>query len=148
GDHCTKPYEASLLNISAMSYGSLGHAAIRALGKGAKLGGFYHNTGEGGISDCHLESGADIVWQLGTAYFGARDSEGKFSPEAFAEKAVHPQVKMIEIKISQGAKPGHGGVLPGSKVTEEIARIRRVTPGKTVLSPPGHSAFLNPHEMC
>ncbi len=148
GDHCTQPYEASLLNISAMSYGALGHVAIQALGKGAKLGGFYHNTGEGGLSPHHLGTGADIVWQLGTAYFGARDSDGRFHPESFAERAILPQVKMIEIKISQGAKPGHGGVLPGAKVTEEIARIRRVTPGKTVISPPGHSAFKNPHEMC
>jgi glutamate synthase domain-containing protein 2 len=148
GEHCTQPYEASLLNISAMSYGALGHVAISALGKGAKLGGFYHNTGEGGLSPYHLATGADIVWQLGTAYFGARDSEGRFSPEAFAENATLAQVKMIEIKISQGAKPGHGGVLPGAKVTEEIAKIRRVTPGKTVVSPPGHSAFKNPLEMC
>lgn len=148
GDHCSQPYFASLLNISAMSYGSLGKAAVRALGKGAKAGGFYHNTGEGGLSPYHLESGADICWQLGTAYFSARDEKGNFDPIAFAENAKHPQVKMIEIKISQGAKPGHGGVLPGSKVTEEIAKIRRVTPGKTVFSPPGHTAYKNPLEMC
>ena len=148
GKHCSRPYLASLLNISAMSYGSLGKAAIRALGRGALAGNFYHNTGEGGLSPYHVESGADIVWQLGTAYFGARDENGNFDPEAFSERARLPQVKMIEIKISQGAKPGHGGMLPGEKVSEEIAKIRRVTVGKTVLSPSGHTAFTNPREMC
>jgi glutamate synthase domain-containing protein 2 len=148
GSQCSQPYEASLLNISAMSYGALSAAAIRALGQGAKAGGFYHNTGEGGLSPYHLESGADLVWQLGTAYFGARDDKGYFDPEKFAQKACLPQVKMIEIKISQGAKPGHGGILPGVKVNDEIARIRQVPVGKTVISPPGHTAFTNPTELC
>lgn len=148
GSQCRQPYMASLLNISAMSYGALGHAAIRALGYGASRGGFYHNTGEGGLSPYHLETGADLVWQLGTAYFGARDTNGSFDREAFAEGSRRSSVKMIEIKISQGAKPGHGGVLPGVKVTEEIARIRRVPVGKTVISPPGHTAFTTPLELC
>lgn len=147
-NQCRQPYMASLLNISAMSYGSLGKAAVRALGSGAAKGGFYHNTGEGGLSPYHLESGADLVWQLGTAYFGARDRDGYFDGEAFRAQALHPHVKMIEIKLSQGAKPGHGGMLPGEKVTAEIARIRKVEVGKTVLSPPGHTAFTTPRELC
>ena len=145
---CRQPYSASLLNISAMSYGALSKAAVRALGQGAKLGEFYHNTGEGGLSPFHLQTGADLVWQLGTAYFGARDKDGYFDPELFRQKAAHPHVKMIEIKISQGAKPGHGGVLPGQKVDAEIAEIRHVEIGKTVVSPPGHSAFTTPTELC
>lgn len=149
GNHqCLQPYSASIFNISAMSYGSLSKAAITALGQGAKAGNFYLNTGEGGLSPYHLNSGADLVWQLGTAYFGARDSTGYFDPEAFRQGALHPNVKMIEIKISQGAKPGHGGMLPGVKVDQEIASIRRVEVGKTVLSPPGHTAFTNPDELC
>lgn len=149
GNHqCKKPYSASLLNISAMSYGALSKAAVRALGHGAKAGGFYHNTGEGGLSPFHLETGADLVWQLGTAYFGARDKDGYFDPQLFRKKALHDQVKMIEIKISQGAKPGHGGILPGVKVDKEIAEIRQVEIGKTVVSPPGHTAFTNPKELC
>lgn len=143
-----KAYCASLLNISAMSYGSLGSRAISALGSGARMGGFSHNTGEGGLSPYHLGTGADLVWQLGTAYFGARDRNGYFDPVAFAEQAQYSQVKMIEIKLSQGAKPGHGGVLPGPKVTEEIAKIRRVPVGKAVISPPGHTAFTTPAELC
>ena len=131
-----------------MSYGSLSKAAITALGRGAKAGGFYHNTGEGGLSPYHLETGADLVWQLGTAYFSARDERGYFDPQSFREKAILPQVKMIEIKISQGAKPGHGGILPGEKVNAEIAAIRRVPVGKTVISPPGHTAFTTPKELC
>lgn len=145
---CIKPYSASILNIAAMSYGSLSKAAVSALGAGAKEGGFSLNTGEGGLSPYHLESGADLVWQLGTAYFGARDKDGYFDPEAFRMGAELPNVKMIEIKISQGAKPGHGGMLPGVKVDAEIAKIRRVEIGKTVLSPPGHTAFTNPKELC
>ncbi len=147
-EQCRQPYSASLLNISAMSYGSLGKSAVRALGRGAKAGGFYHNTGEGGLSPYHLESGADLVWQLGTAYFGARDKHGYFDPVSFREQAIQPCVKMIEIKISQGAKPGHGGILPGNKVDSEIASIRRVEIGKTVVSPPGHTAFTSPRELC
>ncbi len=141
---CKQPYSASLLNVSAMSYGSLSKNAILALNKGAHAGGFYHNTGEGGISPYHLEGGGDLVWQLGTAYFGARDEEGRFSPEKFRERASLPNVKMIEIKLSQGAKPGHGGILPASKLTPEIIAIRGVVPGKDVISPPGHSAFDSP----
>ncbi|RQP13298.1 MAG: FMN-binding glutamate synthase family protein [Chryseobacterium sp.] len=142
GNHqCKQKYHASLFNISAMSYGSLSNRAIVALNTGARKGGFYHNTGEGGISHYHLEGGGDICWQIGTAYFGCRDDNGFFLPELFAEKAAHPNVKMIEIKLSQGAKPGHGGVLPGVKNTPEIAKIRHVQPGLTILSPPGHSSF-------
>lgn len=144
GPHCSKPYEASPLNISAMSFGSLSKNAILALNRGASKGGFYHNTGEGGLSPYHLEPGGDIVWQIGTGYFGCRDSEGKFDPEAFAGKASLEVVKMIEIKLSQGAKPGHGGILPAAKLTEEIARIREVPMGDDVISPASHSAFDSP----
>lgn len=143
-DFCTQPYSASILNISAMSFGSLSSNAILALNKGAKKGGFFHNTGEGGISNHHREGGGDLVWQIGTGYFGCRDEEGNFDPEKFKEKANWPQVKMIEIKLSQGAKPGHGGVLPGVKNTKEIAHIRGVKPGETILSPPAHTAFSGP----
>lgn len=148
GPECRQPYQASLMNISAMSYGSISKAAVMALGKGAKTGGFFLNTGEGGLSPYHLDSGADLVWQLGTAYFGARDEKGYFDPVCFREKALLPQVKMIEIKISQGAKPGHGGILPAVKVDAEVASIRKVEIGKTVFSPPGHTAFTTPNELC
>lgn len=141
GPDCKQPYDCSLLNISAMSYGSLSKNAILSLNGGAKLGGFYHNTGEGAISPFHLEPGGDLVWQIGTGYFGCRDEEGKFDPEKFQEKAKLSNVKMVEIKISQGAKPGHGGILPAVKNTEEIATIRGVEPHTTVASPPGHHAF-------
>lgn len=144
GPQCTQPYRASRLNISAMSFGALSHTAIRALNRGAKMGGFYHNTGEGGLSQYHLQEGGDIVWQIGTGYFGCRLEDGHFNEDLFAEKAKHPHVKMIEIKLSQGAKPGHGGILPGVKVTKEIAEIRGLTPGKDALSPPNHSAFSTP----
>jgi len=147
GPDCTKPYNSSLLNISAMSFGALSKNAVMAMNKGAKIGGFAHNTGEGGLSPYHLKYGGDITWQIGTAYFGCRDKEGKFSPDLFQKQAILPQVKMIEIKLSQGAKPGHGGVLPASKNTEEIAKIRNVEPHTTILSPPSHSAFSNPTEM-
>lgn len=147
-EQCLQPYSASLFNISAMSFGSISKEAIRALGGGAKAGGFYMNTGEGGLSPYHLESGCDLVWQLGTAYFGARDERGYFDPQLFKENAAHEQVRMIEIKISQGAKPGHGGILPGVKVDAEIASIRRVPEKKTVISPPGHTAFTNADELC
>lgn len=147
GKACLKPYSASLINISAMSYGSLGKNAIRALNRGAKLGNFSQNTGEGGLSPYHLEGGGDLVWQLGTAYFGARDDFGHFNPEAFRKTALLPNVKMVEIKISQGAKPGHGGILPGAKVNQEISDIRGVPVGKDVVSPPGHSAFSTPREL-
>ena len=141
---CSQPYSAALFNISAMSYGSLSNAAVMALNRGAKEGGFAHNTGEGSISDWHLKYGGDLVWQIGTGYFGCRTSDGNFSPEMFEERARQPSVKMIEVKLSQGAKPGHGGILPASKVTEEIARIRGVPMGQDVLSPPYHRAFDTP----
>ncbi|NJK31940.1 MAG: FMN-binding glutamate synthase family protein [Deltaproteobacteria bacterium] len=141
---CSQPYAASLLNISAMSYGSLSRNAVVALNNGAKRGGFAHNTGEGGLSSHHLEGGGDLIWQLGTGYFGARTAEGKFDPDKFAERSRTAQVKMIEIKLSQGAKPGHGGILPASKLTREIAEIRGVPMGQDVISPPAHSAFDNP----
>lgn len=143
GPQCKQPYSASILNISAMSYGALSHAAITALNLGAAKGKFYHNTGEGGLSPYHLQ-GADAVWQIGTGYFGCRNQDGTFNADAFQERAVLPQVKMIEIKLSQGAKPGKGGVLPGKKVSGEIAKIRLVEAGKDVLSPAAHSAFSTP----
>jgi glutamate synthase domain-containing protein 2 len=144
GPQCTKPYSASLLNISAMSYGALSRTAIQSLNGGAKLGGFYHNTGEGGLSPHHLKEGGDIVWQIGTGYFGCRTPDGNFAPELFTELAVLPVVKMIEIKLSQGAKPSHGGILPAAKITPEIVAIRKVEPGKDVVSPPAHRAFNDP----
>lgn len=142
-----KPYSASLLNISAMSFGALSANAIRALNLGAAKGNFYHDTGEGGLSDHHLSNGGDIVWELGSGYFGARDSRGRFDPEMFRDTASMDVVKMTEIKLSQGAKPGHGGMLPGAKVTEEIARIRNVPAHEDCLSPRGHSAFSTPIEL-
>ncbi|WP_290794088.1 FMN-binding glutamate synthase family protein [Flavihumibacter sp. UBA7668] len=144
---CHKPYSASIFNVSAMSFGSLSSNAIRALNAGAKIGGFAHNTGEGGMSRHHLEEGGDIIWQIGTGYFGARDENGNFSPEVFARNAATPQVKMIELKLSQGAKPGHGGILPAKKNTPEIAAIRHVKPHTTVYSPPYHTAFNSPREL-
>lgn len=144
---CQQPYVAALLNISAMSYGALSQHAILALNKGAKLGGFYHNTGEGGLSPYHLEPGGDLVWQIGTGYFSCRNAQGDFDETLFAEKSHQATVKMIEIKLSQGAKPGHGGVLPKEKLTHEIAEIRKVPMGEDVLSPPAHSAFSNPVEL-
>ncbi len=143
-DRCAQPYLASLLNVSAMSFGSLSQNAILALNKGARLGGFAHNTGEGGISPYHLEGGGDLIWQVGTGYFGCRTADGQFDSDLFAGKAQLESVKMIEIKLSQGAKPGHGGILPGAKVTPEIAEIRGVPVGQDVLSPPAHSAFSTP----
>jgi len=145
---CKKPYSASILNVSAMSYGSLSSNAILALNEGAMMGGFAHNTGEGGLSPYHEAGGGDIFWQIGTAYFGCRNNEdGTFSPEKFAERISLPAVKMVEIKVSQGAKPGHGGILPAAKVTEEISQIRGVPMGKDVISPPSHTAFSTPLEM-
>jgi glutamate synthase domain-containing protein 2 len=144
---CKQPYDASLLNVSAMSFGSLSSNAVESLNAGAKIGGFAHNTGEGGISPHHLKFGGDLIWQVGTGYFGARDESGNFSPTAFAENATRPEVKMIELKLSQGAKPGHGGILPAKKNTPEIAAIRLVKPYTTVFSPPFHSAFSTPREM-
>ncbi|WP_111430563.1 FMN-binding glutamate synthase family protein [Rhodobacteraceae bacterium DSL-40] len=147
GSQCTKPYSASLLNISAMSFGALSANAVKALNLGALKGNFYHDTGEGGLSDHHLEHGGDLVWELGSGYFGARDRDGHFDPERFRDGAGRDAVKMTEIKLSQGAKPGHGGLLPAAKVTEEIARIRNVPAHKDCLSPRGHSAFSTPVEM-
>ncbi len=141
GPDCIQPYSASILNISAMSFGALSKNAIMALNGGAKQGGFAHNTGEGGISPYHIKPGGDLIWQVGTGYFGCRTKEGNFDPVSFKEKATIENVKMIEIKISQGAKPGHGGILPARKNTEEIAAMRLVEPHTDVLSPPSHTAF-------
>lgn len=143
---CAQSYSAAMLNISAMSYGALSRHAVMALNQGAKTGHFYHNTGEGGISDWHLQGG-DLVWQIGTGYFGCRRKDGSFCSETFQKRAAVSAVKMIEIKLSQGAKPGHGGILPACKVTEEIARIRDVPVGRDVISPPAHSAFTTPIEL-
>ena len=144
GPKCKKPYSASIFNISAMSFGSLSKNAILALNHGAKLGSFAHCTGEGGLTPYHLEPGGDVIWNVGTGYFSCRTPNGQFDPDKFAEKASHPNVKMIELKLSQGAKPGHGGILPAKKVTQEIAEIRGIPMGQDVLSPPSHSAFSNP----
>jgi glutamate synthase domain-containing protein 2 len=144
GRDCKKPYSASIFNISAMSYGSLSKNAVLALNKGASIGGFYHNTGEGGISPYHTEHEGDLVWQIGTGYFSCRNKDGTFNPEMFKEKAARESVKMIEIKLSQGAKPGHGGLLPAEKVTQEVANIRAVEMGQDVNSPPTHSKFATP----
>ncbi len=147
GPACTQPYSASVLNISAMSFGALSANAIRALNGGAKIGGFAHDTGEGGFSPYHAEKGGDIIWEIGSGYFGCRTLDGVFSTENFARVARNPQIKMIEIKLSQGAKPGHGGVLPAAKVTPEIAAIRGVPLGIDCVSPARHSAFSTPLEM-
>lgn len=143
---CTNPYYASLFNISAMSFGSLSKNAILALNNGAKQGGFFHNTGEGGLSPYHLQGG-DVVWNIGTGYFSCRNDDGTFSYEQFTKRAMLDNVKMIEIKFSQGAKPGHGGILPKEKVTDEIAEIRLVSKGQDIISPPSHSAFTTPLEL-
>lgn len=137
---CKQPYSASLFNVSAMSFGALSKNAIMALNLGAKAGGFFHDTGEGGLSQYHRQGG-DLVWEIGTGYFGCRTKDGNFNAEEFQKKAVLPEVKMVEIKISQGAKPGHGGVLPAVKNNEEIAGIRGIEPHTDVISPPGHTAF-------
>lgn len=144
---CKLPYSASIFNVSAMSFGSLSSNAIEALNAGAKIGNFAHNTGEGGISPYHLKHNGDIIWQVGTGYFGCRDEDGNFSPEIFTKTSSAPQIRMIELKLSQGAKPGHGGILPAKKNTPEIAAIRHVKPGTTIYSPPYHSAFTNPKEL-
>lgn len=143
---CEKPYSASILNISAMSFGSLSGPAIEALNLGARAGGFAHNTGEGSISP-HHRMGGDLVWQIGTGYFGCRGEDGRFDADRFAERARLEEVKMIEVKISQGAKPGHGGILPAAKITPEIAEIRGVPLGQDVISPPAHSAFSTPRGL-
>ncbi len=147
GPDCEHPYSASVFNISAMSFGALSPNAIHALNKGAALGKFAHDTGEGGFSPYHKAGGGDIIWEIGSGYFGARNLDGTFSPEAFAKTASNPQVKMVELKLSQGAKPGHGGVLPAAKVSAEISETRGVPMGQDCVSPSGHSAFSTPVEM-
>lgn len=144
GPDCRQPYSLSIFNISAMSFGSLSGRAIEALNGGAKDGNFAHNTGEGGVSPHHLKNGGDLIWQVGTGYFGCRHHDGSFNPEMFQKNALRPEIKMIEIKLSQGAKPGHGGILPAQKITKEIAEIRGVPLGKDVISPPVHSTFDTP----
>ncbi|AHK80103.1 glutamate synthase [Ectothiorhodospira haloalkaliphila] len=144
GPDCRQPYRASILNISAMSYGALSPNAVLALNRGACKGGFAHNTGEGGISPYHMREGGDLIWQIGTGYFGCRDHAGRFCPDTFRANAARESVRMIEIKLSQGAKPGHGGILPAAKNTPEIAAIRDVPVGVEVESPPTHSAFDSP----
>jgi glutamate synthase domain-containing protein 2 len=147
GATCKQPYDISLFNVSAMSFGALSANAIMALNKGAYMGGFAHDTGEGSISRHHRVHGGDLIWEIGSGYFGCRDAEGRFSPERFVENALSPQVKMIEIKLSQGAKPGHGGVLLGPKVTLEIAEARGVQVGEDCVSPSSHSSFSTPLEL-
>ena len=144
---CSQPYDISLFNISAMSFGALSANAIMALNQGAKMGGFAHDTGEGSISRYHRIHGGDLVWEIGSGYFGCRDDQGRFSPERFVTQAREPQVRMIEIKLSQGAKPGHGGVLPAAKVTPEIAEARGVPLGADCVSPAAHSSFSTPTEL-
>lgn len=147
GVSCTQPYSMSLFNISAMSFGALSANAIMALNQGARMGGFAHDTGEGSISRHHRTFGGDLIWEIGSGYFGCRDANGHFSAERFAENVRSEQVKMVEIKLSQGAKPGHGGVLPGPKVTEEIAEARGVPVGEDCVSPAAHSSFSTPLEL-
>lgn len=147
GPDCRQPYAMSLLNVSAMSFGALSGNALRALNIGAARGGFAHDTGEGGLTPFHLEGGADLVWEIGSAYFGTRTRDGRFDPDQFAEKAGYEQVKAISVKLSQGAKPGLGGVLPAAKVSEEIARYRGVPAHEKCVSPPSHSEFHTPREL-
>ena len=147
GENTAQPYSASIFNISAMSFGALSANAILALNSGAKRGGFAHDTGEGSISEHHRVHGGDLIWEIGSGYFGCRNDDGTFNEAKFAENATLPQVKMIELKLSQGAKPGHGGVLPGAKVTIEIANARGVPVGVDCISPASHSAFSSPVEM-
>jgi glutamate synthase domain-containing protein 2 len=147
GPDCTKPYSASVFNISAMSFGALSPNAVRALNAGAKKGGFAHDTGEGGVSPYHRENGGDLIWEIGSGYFGCRNRDGSFNPDEFARVASEDQIKMVELKISQGAKPGHGGVLPAAKVSEEISKIRGVAMDEDCISPATHRAFSTPLEM-
>src|SRR6202008_2681259 len=147
GPDCTRPYSASVFNISAMSFGALSPNAVRALNAGARKGGFAHDTGEGGFSPYHREKGGDIIWEIGSGYFGCRNRDGTFNPDEFARVAGDDQIKMVELKISQGAKPGHGGVLPAAKVSAEISRIRGVEMGEDCISPASHRAFSTPIEM-
>ncbi|MFD7921408.1 FMN-binding glutamate synthase family protein [Streptomyces sp. NPDC059740] len=147
GPDCRKPYDMALLNVSAMSFGSLSANAVLALNTGAALGGFAHDTGEGGLSEYHLRPGGDLVWEIGTGYFGCRTEDGGFDRRQFADKAAHDHVRCVSLKLSQGAKPGIGGVLPGGKVNAEIARVRGVPEGRTVISPPYHEVFSTPREL-
>ncbi|HJY18832.1 MAG TPA: FMN-binding glutamate synthase family protein, partial [Xanthobacteraceae bacterium] len=147
GPDCAKPYSASIFNISAMSFGALSRNAILALNGGAKKGNFAHDTGEGGYSPYHRENGGDVIWEIGSGYFSCRNADGSFCAEKFAENAKNEQIKMVELKLSQGAKPGHGGVLPGAKVSPEIAATRGVPQGVDCISPSRHSAFSTPIEM-
>ena len=147
GERCQQPHNMSVFNISAINFGSLSANAIMALNQGAKMGGFTHDSGEGAISPYHRKFGGDLIWELGTGYFGCRDDNGNFDPQSFAEKAVDPQVKMIEIKLSQGAKLGKGGVLPAEKITAEIAETRQVPMGQDCVSPASHSTFSTPREL-
>src|SRR6201993_3938933 len=147
GPDCTKPYSASVFNISAMSFGALSPNAVRALNAGAKKGSFAHDTGEGGVSPYHRENGGDIIWENGPGFFGLRNRDGSFNPEEFARVAADDQIKMVELKISQGAKPGHGGVLPAAKVSEEISRIRGVAMNEDCISPAFHRAYSTPLQM-
>ena len=147
GPDCRQPYDSSVVNISGMSYGALSPHAIEALNRGAKAGGFAHTTGEGSISRFH-RMGGDLIWQIGSGYFGCRDAAGRFDAEKFRAAAADGAVRMIEIKLSQGAKPGHGGILPGPKVSEAIAEARGVPVGKACVSPASHSAFSSPRGLC
>jgi glutamate synthase domain-containing protein 2 len=147
GPDCARPYSASVFNISAMSFGALSPNAVRALNAGARKGGFAHDTGEGGVSPYHREKGGDLIWEIGSGYFGCRNLDGSFNPEEFARVASDDQIKMVELKVSQGAKPGHGGVLPAAKVSEEISRIRGVAMGEDCISPATHREFSTPLEM-
>ncbi len=147
GDSCAKPYSASYLNISAMSFGSLSTNAIEALNLGPKKADCYHNTGEGAVSPYHLKHSGDLVWQLGTGLFGCCDEHGRFDPASFEKTASLPQIKMIEIKLSQGAKPGHGGVLPKAKITDEIARIRHISKNRDCISPAVNPECTSPKAL-
>ncbi|MEU8588420.1 FMN-binding glutamate synthase family protein [Streptomyces sp. NPDC048664] len=147
GPDCARPYDMALLNVSAMSFGSLSSNAVLALNAGAAAGGFAQDTGEGGLSEYHLRPGGDLIWEIGTGYFGCRTDEGAFDAAQFADKAAHDHVKCVSLKLSQGAKPGIGGVLPGAKVNAEIARVRGVPEGRTVISPPYHREFSTPREL-
>jgi glutamate synthase domain-containing protein 2 len=147
GPDCAKPYSASVFNISAMSFGALSPNAIRALNGGARKGGFAHDTGEGGFSPYHGEMGGDIIWEIGSGYFGCRNGDGSFNADKFAATASSDQIKMVELKLSQGAKPGHGGVLPAAKVSAEISQTRGVPMGQDCISPSSHAAFSTPIEL-
>ena len=147
GPQCKQPYDASRLNVSGMSFGALSANAVEAMNKGARRGNFAQSTGEGGLTPYHLKHGGDVIWQIGTGYFSCRTQDGRFDPDAFAERARQASVKMIEVKLSQGAKPSHGGILPASKITEEISRIRLVPMGEDCLSPPAHPEFSTPRGL-